>query len=50
LLDVMYEIPSRGDVRKCVINADTVTKGLAPILLSRNDRVIDTSKVNDASA
>jgi len=51
LLEVMYEIPSRGDVKKCVINADTITQGKAPILLNRNDRVIETgSKVNDASA
>lgn len=50
LLDVMYEIPSRGDVRKCIINADTVLQGKAPILLNRNDRVVDTSQVSDASA
>jgi len=50
LLDVMYEIPSRGDVKKCVINADTITQGKSPILLSRNDRVIETNKVSDASA
>ena len=50
LLDVMYEIPSRGDVRKCVINADTITQGKAPILLTRQDRVIDTAEISDASA
>jgi len=50
LLDVMYEIPSRGDVRKCVINADTITQGNAPILLTRQDRVIDTAEISDASA
>ncbi len=50
LLDVMYEIPSRGDVKKCVINADTITQGKSPILLTRNDRVIETNKVSDASA
>ena len=32
LLDVMYEVPSLPDVRRCVINADTV-RGLAPPLL-----------------
>ena len=50
LLDVMYEIPSRGDVRKCVINADTILQGKAPILLTRQDRVIDTAEISDASA
>ena len=50
LLEVMYEIPSRGDVKKCVINADTITQGKSPLLLSRNDRVVDTSKISDATA
>ncbi|MGI5836565.1 MAG: ATP-dependent Clp protease ATP-binding subunit ClpX, partial [Chloroflexota bacterium] len=26
LLDVMYEIPSRADIKKCVISADTITR------------------------
>ncbi len=50
LLDVMYEIPSRGDVKKCIINADTITQGKSPILLARTDHVIETNKVTDASA
>jgi ATP-dependent Clp protease ATP-binding subunit ClpX len=50
LLEVMYEIPSRGDVKKCVINADTISQGASPILLTRSDRVIETSPVSDASA
>ena len=50
LLEVMYEIPSRGDIKKCVINADTITQGLSPILLTRNDRVVDTSNISDATA
>ena len=36
LLDVMYEIPSRGDVRKCIINADTVIEKAPPILVTHN--------------
>jgi ATP-dependent Clp protease ATP-binding subunit ClpX len=50
LLEVMYEIPSRGDVKKCVINADCITQGRPPLLLNRNERVIETNKVSDASA
>ena len=34
LLDVMYEIPSRGDVRKCIINAETIRNRKRPILLN----------------
>ena len=40
LLDVMYEVPSRGDAKKCIINADTIKRRAAPILLTANDRVI----------
>jgi ATP-dependent Clp protease ATP-binding subunit ClpX len=50
LLDVMYEIPSRGDVKKCLISADTILHGKSPILLSRSDRIIETSPPTDASA
>ncbi len=35
LLDVMYEVPSRGDVRKCVIDAAVVRREKKPILLTR---------------
>jgi ATP-dependent Clp protease ATP-binding subunit ClpX len=38
LLDVMYEIPSRSDVRKCVISADTILRKSAPLLLTRPER------------
>ncbi len=30
LLDVMFELPSRGDVAKCVINRETIEHGLRP--------------------
>jgi ATP-dependent Clp protease ATP-binding subunit ClpX len=38
LLDVMYEIPSRGDVKKCVINADTIVSKHGPILVTKGER------------
>jgi ATP-dependent Clp protease ATP-binding subunit ClpX len=52
LLDVMYEIPSRTDVRKCVITADTIRSQKPPLLVTRADRVIgiEAEPVADASA
>jgi ATP-dependent Clp protease ATP-binding subunit ClpX len=50
LLDVMYEIPSRSDVRKCVISADTIIQGKAPLLLTRSERVVEMEDLADASA
>jgi ATP-dependent Clp protease ATP-binding subunit ClpX len=40
LLDVMYEIPSRSDVVKCVVNADTIRRKVHPLLLSQSDRPV----------
>jgi ATP-dependent Clp protease ATP-binding subunit ClpX len=40
LLDVMYEIPSRGDVRKCVIEASAILGETKPLLLTKADRPV----------
>jgi len=34
LLDVMFELPSRKDVSKCVITKETILKGLKPTLVT----------------
>jgi ATP-dependent Clp protease ATP-binding subunit ClpX len=34
LLDVMFELPSREDVRKCVITRETIERGLPPTLVT----------------
>ncbi len=34
LLDVMFEIPSRPDIKKCVVSAETVTNRQRPLLLT----------------
>ncbi len=38
LLDVMYEIPSRTDIKKCVMNADTILRKTNPILVTKADQ------------
>ena len=40
LLDVMYEIPSRTDVVKCVINGDTIRRKVRPLLLTQSGRPV----------
>ncbi|MGZ6344582.1 MAG: ATP-dependent Clp protease ATP-binding subunit ClpX [Candidatus Limnocylindrales bacterium] len=37
LLEVMYEIPERTDVRKCIITEETIRHGRAPLLLTKAD-------------
>ena len=41
LLDVMFEIPSRPEVTKCIINADTVIRGERPLLLNEFGRAVE---------
>jgi len=41
LLETMYEIPSRPEVKKCVVNADTIVKRQRPLLLSRTGGAIE---------
>jgi ATP-dependent Clp protease ATP-binding subunit ClpX len=36
MLEVMYEIPSRQDVRECIINEDVIVRKERPILLLEN--------------
>ena len=38
LLPTMYELPSRSDVAKCVVDADTVREGVQPTLVTASDR------------
>ena len=44
LLDVMYEIPSLDNVRKCVVNADVINNRTRPLLMTVNDRPIEYEK------
>jgi len=41
LLDVMFELPSRSDVTKCVITKETISKGLKPTLLTSAEGAVD---------
>jgi ATP-dependent Clp protease ATP-binding subunit ClpX len=37
MLNIMYEIPSRGDVKRCVITEETVSKRIEPLLMTASD-------------
>jgi ATP-dependent Clp protease ATP-binding subunit ClpX len=41
LLDVMYEVPSRGDVKKCIVDADAIRGLRRPLLLTRSGQAVD---------
>ena len=40
LLDVMYEIPSRPEVVKCVVNAECITRITPPLLLTADGQAL----------
>jgi ATP-dependent Clp protease ATP-binding subunit ClpX len=37
LLEVMYDIPERADIRKCIITEETIRNGRLPLLLTKTD-------------
>ncbi|HHY34997.1 MAG TPA: ATP-dependent Clp protease ATP-binding subunit ClpX [Firmicutes bacterium] len=39
MLDIMYDLPSRRDVTKCIITKETVLKGEPPILISAEKKL-----------
>jgi len=49
LLEVMYDIPERTDVRKCIITEETIRAGRAPLLLTKAeiDRGVDENNYSE---
>jgi ATP-dependent Clp protease ATP-binding subunit ClpX len=37
LMDVMFEIPSREDIRRVIVNGDTIRKRTRPMILSESE-------------
>ena len=37
LLEVMYDIPERAEVRKCIITEETIRSGRLPLLLTKTE-------------
>jgi ATP-dependent Clp protease ATP-binding subunit ClpX len=51
LLDVMFELPSRRDVSKCVITKETISKGLKPTLVTMGGTIAaDPDELAEESA
>jgi len=45
LLDVMYEIPSRSDVKKCAVTAEAIRNRQRPLLLTRTGQVVPQDQI-----
>ncbi|WP_297987516.1 ATP-dependent protease ATP-binding subunit ClpX [Anoxybacillus sp.] len=48
MLDVMFELPSREDVKKCVITAQTVRGEKAPLLILHDGTVVEYERKTSA--
>lgn len=48
MLDVMFELPSREDVQKCIITADTVRGEKAPLLILQDGTIIEYERKTSA--
>jgi ATP-dependent Clp protease ATP-binding subunit ClpX len=46
LLDVMFELPSRSDVSKCVITRDTIARDLKPTLVADGGGSLDDDELD----
>jgi len=49
LMEVMYDIPGRGDIRKCVVNAESVLNKSRPLLLTRGGQQVDVAVIPTAT-
>ncbi len=49
LMEVMYDIPGRGDVRKCVVSAETVLNGQRPLLITRGGGTLEATPAPPAT-
>jgi ATP-dependent Clp protease ATP-binding subunit ClpX len=48
MLDVMFELPSREDIAKCIITEETITKNKRPQLLLKDGTVIEEEEKTSA--
>jgi ATP-dependent Clp protease ATP-binding subunit ClpX len=56
-MEVMYEIPSRSDIKKCTVSGDTIRNRKRPLLMTRSGQSVEVDEVaeevedvNDVSA
>ncbi len=42
MLEVMFELPSRKDIEKCILTKETVADNAAPKLVLQDGTVLDT--------
>ena len=46
MLDVMFELPSREDIEKCIITKESVTENKRPVLILKDGSVLKEEKTS----
>jgi len=46
MLDVMFDLPSRDDIKKCIITAETVSKNTSPKLLLDDGTIVENTEIS----
>jgi ATP-dependent Clp protease ATP-binding subunit ClpX len=49
MLDVMFDLPSRDDISKCLITKESVEKNKLPVLTTKEGQVIETAKPKESA-
>ncbi len=49
LMDVMYEIPGRGDVKKCIVNGDVIKNKTRPLLVTASGKQVEAEKLEESA-
>jgi ATP-dependent Clp protease ATP-binding subunit ClpX len=49
LMEVMYEIPGRDDVKKCIVNGDVIKNKTRPLLVTASGKKVDDEKLEESA-
>ena len=49
LMDVMYEIPGRDDVKKCIVNGDVIKNKTRPLLVTASGKQVEAEKLEESA-
>lgn len=50
MTDIMYELPSKPDVKKCIITKDTVENGAEPLMIKRDVKQLEEKELEEDRA
>jgi ATP-dependent Clp protease ATP-binding subunit ClpX len=48
-MDVMFELPSRQDIAKCVLTRDTIDRGIRPTLVTQSGNAVIDAPVGESA-